>query len=91
MKVLLVHPPCGPRTIGLRHLAKMEPLGLETIGAAVSPQYDVRLVDMMVRPGDLMQTLAHFKPDVAGVTTEMARTGPALEVRERSAASRRRA
>ncbi len=80
MKVLLVHPPCGPRTIGLRHLAKMEPLGLETVGAAISPLYDVRLVDMMVRPGDLLQTLKYFKPDVLGVTSEMARTQPALEV-----------
>ncbi len=80
MRVLLVHPPCGPRTIGLRHIARMEPLGLETVGAAVSSQHDVRLVDMMVRPGDLRRTLAHFTPDVAGVTSEMARTGPALEV-----------
>lgn len=80
MKVLLVHPPCGPRTIGLRHLAKMEPLGLETVGAGVSSQHDVRLVDMMVRPGDLKQTLKRFTPDVAGVTAEMARTQPALDV-----------
>lgn len=80
MKVLLVHPPCGPRTIGLRHIAKMEPLGLETVGAGVSPYHDVRLVDMMVRPGDLMQTLKHFTPDVMGVTSEMARTEPALDV-----------
>ncbi|MGA2259575.1 MAG: hypothetical protein ABSG53_33280 [Thermoguttaceae bacterium] len=35
MRVLLVHPPCGPRTIGLRHIARMEPLGLETVGAWV--------------------------------------------------------
>jgi len=80
MKVLLVHPPCGPRTIGLRHLAKMEPLGLETVGAGISAQHEVRLVDMMVRPDDLMRTLAEFTPDVAGVTTEMARTQPAMEV-----------
>ncbi len=77
MRVLLVHPPCGPRTIGLRHIAKMEPLGLETVGAGVSSQHDVRLVDMMVRPADLPRTLGGFTPDVAGVTSEMARTGPA--------------
>jgi radical SAM superfamily enzyme YgiQ (UPF0313 family) len=80
MKVLLVHPPCGPLTIGLRHLVKMEPLGLETVGAGVSSQHDVRLVDMMVREEDLADTLAEFKPDVAGVTSEMARTEPALDV-----------
>jgi len=58
----------------------MEPLGLETVGAGVSSQHDVRLVDMMVRPGDLMKTLKRFTPDVAGVTSEMARTEPALDV-----------
>jgi radical SAM superfamily enzyme YgiQ (UPF0313 family) len=79
VKVLLVHPPCGPRTIGLRHIAKMEPLGLETVGASVSSKYEVRLVDMMVEPRDLLQTLKTFTPDVAGVTSEMARTGPALD------------
>lgn len=80
MKVLLVHPPCGPCTIGLRHIAKMEPLGLETVGAGVSSQHEVRLVDMMVRPGDLLSTLKHFTPDMAGVTAEMARTEPAIDV-----------
>ena len=65
MKVLLVHPPCGPRTIGLRHIAKMEPLGLETVGAGVSSRHDVRLIDMMVWPGDLLRTLKRFTPDVA--------------------------
>ena len=34
----------------------------------------------MVRPGDLMQTLKTFTPDVAGVTSEMARTESALDV-----------
>lgn len=80
MRILLVHPPCGPRTIGLRHIAKMEPLGLETVGAGVSSRHDVRLVDMMVRPADLIDTLQRFTPDVAGVTSEMARTEPALDV-----------
>lgn len=80
MKILLVHPPCGPRTIGLRHIAKMEPLGLETVGAGVSSRHDVRLVDMMVRSEDLLDTLKQFTPDVLGVTTEMARTEPALDV-----------
>ena len=30
----------------------------------------------MVRPADLERTLAGFTPDVAGVTSEMARTEP---------------
>ncbi len=80
MKVLLVHPPCGPRTMGVRRIARLEPLGLELIGAGVSAEHDVRLVDMVVRPSDLMRTHRHFTPDVVGVTTEAVRSQGALEV-----------
>jgi len=80
MRVLLVNPPCGPRTIGMRYISRIEPLGLEYIGAAVSGQHDVRLVDMCVRPADLLRTLKRFTPDVVGVTTESVRMGPALDV-----------
>lgn len=47
MRILLIHPPCGPRTMGVRHIARLEPLGLELIGAAVSGEHDVRLVDIL--------------------------------------------
>ena len=80
MKILLVNPPCGPRTIGMRNICRIEPLGLELIGAAVSDEHDVRLVDMLVRPSDLKSTLGRFTPDVVGVTTETARMEPALDV-----------
>jgi hopanoid C-3 methylase len=80
MKVLLVNPPCGPRTIGMRYICRIEPLGLEQIGAAVSGEHETRLVDMQVRPADLQATLKEFMPDVAGVTTETVRVGPALDV-----------
>lgn len=80
MRILLVFPPCGPRTIGMRHISRIEPLGLELIGAGVSQKHDVRLVDMMVRPADLMDTLKIFAPDVVGVTTEAIRSRQALAV-----------
>ena len=35
MKILLVSPPSGDLTIGLKHLAKVEPLGLEIIDAII--------------------------------------------------------
>ncbi len=79
MKILLINPPCGPRTIGMRHIARIEPLGLEQIGAGVSKDHEVRLVDMQVRPDDLERTLHEFRPDVAGATTETVRVGPAIE------------
>jgi radical SAM superfamily enzyme YgiQ (UPF0313 family) len=64
----------------MRHISRLEPLGLETIGAAVSDRHDVRLVDMMVRPADLMRTLKVFSPDVLGVTTEAVRFRQAMAV-----------
>ncbi len=80
MRVLLVNPPCGARTIGMRHISRIEPLALETIGAAVKEGNKVQLVDMLTYPGDLLATLKHFKPDVVGVTTEAARSGQAKNV-----------
>ncbi|MCP5074675.1 MAG: radical SAM protein [Rhodobacteraceae bacterium] len=79
MKILLINPSCGPRTIGLRNIARIEPLGLELVGAGVSREHDVRLVDMEVRQEDLAETLAEFKPDVAGVTSEIVHVETALE------------
>lgn len=80
MKILLVNPPCGPRTFGMRYISRVEPLGLEYIGGAVSDRHEVRLVDMMVRPGDLPRTLKTFRPDVVGVTAEAARWETSLAV-----------
>ena len=58
MKVLLINPPCGPRTIGLRNIARIEPLGLELLGAGLPSSFDVRIVDMEVEPADLERQLA---------------------------------
>ncbi|MCC6579587.1 MAG: cobalamin-dependent protein, partial [Phycisphaeraceae bacterium] len=78
MKVLLINPPCDPRTIGLQYLAKVEPLALELVGTAVKPGNDVRIVDMMLRPGDLKESLKDFRPDVVGVTSEHVRRNTAI-------------
>lgn len=79
MKILLINPPCGPRTIGLHNIARVEPLGLELIGAGVSKDHDVRLVDMEVRTGDLADMLRDFKPDVVGVTSEIVHVETAID------------
>ena len=71
MNVLLINPPCGPRTIGLRNIARIEPLNLELLGAAISDRHRVRIVDMEAEPGDLERLLVDFRPDVAGVTSEV--------------------
>jgi len=79
VKILLINPPCGPRTIGLKNISCIEPLGLELVGAGVSKEHDVRLVDMMVRTQDLVETLQEFQPDVAGVTSEIVHVDTAIE------------
>lgn len=77
MKILLINPPCGEQTIGLKNLTKIEPLNLELLGATVK-DYDVRLVDMEVAPEDLKETLKDFIPDIAGVTSEAVHVETAL-------------
>ncbi|MCF8474031.1 MAG: B12-binding domain-containing radical SAM protein [Emcibacter sp.] len=71
MKVLLINPPCGTRTIGLKNLTKIEPLNLELLGAVLKGRHDVRLVDMEIAPKDLSRVLKDFKPDIVGVTSEV--------------------
>jgi len=71
MKVLLINPPCGVRTIGLKNLTKIEPLNLELLGAMLKGRHEVRLVDMEVAPKDLSRVLVDFKPDIVGVTSEV--------------------
>ena len=78
MKILLINPPCGPRTIGLKNMAKIEPLGLELVGAGVSGEHEVRLVDLEVAPDDLAPTLRTFRPDLVGVTSEIVHVETAL-------------
>jgi len=83
MNILLINPPCGPRTIGLRNIARIEPLNLELLGAALPADYDIRLVDMEVAPGDLARVLATFRPDVVGVTSEVVHVATALDALRR--------
>jgi len=82
VRILLVNPPPGKRTLGLKHLAKVEPLALEVVGAAV-PGHEVRLLDMEVDP-DLDETLTSFRPHVVGTTAYVVHTYTALRVMERA-------
>lgn len=69
MKILLVNPPSGDLTVGLKHLAKIEPLGLEIIGAAV-PDHDVELLDMELDT-NLKGALQRFNPDIVGASAQV--------------------
>lgn len=78
MKILLVNPPSGDLTVGLKHLAKVEPLGLEIIGAAVR-EHEVELLDMELDT-DLTGTLRQFNPDIIGVSAQVVQTYTAQRV-----------
>lgn len=78
MKILLVSPPSGDLTIGLKHLAKVEPLGLEIIGAAV-PDHQVELLDMEIETG-LAGALQRFQPDIVGASAQVVQTYTARRV-----------
>ena len=78
MNILLVNPPSGELTIGLRHIAKTEPLGLEILGAAV-PDDRVAILDMEL-DGDLEGTLRRFQPDIVGASAQVVQTYTARRV-----------
>ncbi len=72
MRILLVNPPSGDLTVGLKYLAKVEPLGLEIIGAAV-PDHDVELLDMELDT-DIQEALRRFQPDIVGASAQIVQT-----------------
>jgi radical SAM superfamily enzyme YgiQ (UPF0313 family) len=78
MRILLVSPPSGDLTIGLKHLAKVEPLGLEILGAAV-PDHQVELLDMELDT-DLAGALERFRPDIVGASAQVVQTYTARRV-----------
>ncbi len=78
MRILLVSPPSGDLTIGLKYLAKVEPLGLEIIGAAVA-DHQVELLDMEVDT-DLAGALQRFQPDIVGASAQVVQTYSARRV-----------
>lgn len=72
MRILLINPPPGELTIGLRRLAKLEPLALEILAAAVAG-HDVRIFDMDLER-DLAGTLRRFEPELVGATAQIVQT-----------------
>lgn len=78
MKILLVNPPSGGLTVGLKHLAKVEPLGLEILGGAVR-EHDVELLDMELDT-DIEGALRKFNPDIVGASAQVVQTYTAQSV-----------
>ena len=78
VKVLLVNPPSGTLTMGLKQLSKVEPLALEILGAAI-PEHDVEILDMELDT-NVGRALRRFQPDVVGVSAQIVQTYSAQRV-----------
>lgn len=67
MKILLIEPPKAPITIGGEDAFIFESLALEYVAAGVSPDHDVRILDMRLDKG-FERVLREYAPDVVGIT-----------------------
>lgn len=68
MKILLVEPHKSPLTIGGEEAFLFEPLALEYVAAGVSPDHEVRILDLRLERR-LPDVLADFRPHVVGITS----------------------
>jgi hopanoid C-3 methylase len=72
MRVLLVMPtPFESGRLGLENVVWLsEPVALTTVGAALQPEHEVRILDCRLEPEDaLARELVSFRPDVVGTTS----------------------
>jgi radical SAM superfamily enzyme YgiQ (UPF0313 family) len=72
VKVLLVMPPpFETGRLGLENMVWLsEPVGLTSVGGAVSDRHEVKLLDLRLEPEDaLARLLVTFRPDVVGTTS----------------------
>lgn len=72
LRILLVMPtPFENGRLGLENVIWLsEPVGLTAIGAAVSEDHDVRVLDLRLEDeGTLARTLHEFQPDLVGTTS----------------------
>lgn len=91
MKVLLIRPKPDPRTIGLQHVMVVEPLELLYVGAALLPEHQVVVYDMILEKASLESILDQEKPDLVALTGYIAHVGVlkdcALRIRKRLGSS----
>lgn len=72
LKILLVQPaPFEPGRIGLENVIWLsEPVALTSIAAAVTPEHEVKILDMRLEEDtELNRTMLEFRPDVVGTTS----------------------
>src|SRR5215831_14963113 len=81
MRILLVQPPEGS-AFGVSKVFLPEPLGLELVAAALTPdRHELRLIDMRLERWSVLEReLRDFRPDAVGVACAF--TSEVIRVRE---------
>ncbi len=81
MKMLLVQPPQGTR-FGLTRILRVEPLGLECVGAAVRQRgVEAELIDLRIDTWENLDSTLDDPPDVVGISCSFTTdVYPSLEV-----------
>lgn len=70
MKLLLIKPPPGEKTITSIHVSLCEPLGLEIIASTLK-EHEIRLLDMRLEPYSILEeTINNYQPDVVGISID---------------------
>lgn len=73
MKVLLIKCDYPKVTLSFKGIVNFEPLNLEYIGAYLSNNYDVEILDMTIEK-DYKKKLKNFQPDVVGISCSTVHT-----------------
>jgi radical SAM superfamily enzyme YgiQ (UPF0313 family) len=66
-RVLLIQPEPSERLIGFTNLARVEPLALEMVAAAIDDIVDVKILDLR-GDQDVVGWLTSYQPDLVGIT-----------------------
>lgn len=67
MKILLIEPAKPSLSLGGDDVFLYEPLALEYLAAGISPEHNVKILDMRLEK-DLVKTLREYQPDIVGIT-----------------------
>ncbi len=80
MRVLLIRPPKSKSSVSLGDFMFAEPLGLECICALLKDRHEVKILDLMVKPENLLDECQTWNPSVVGFTTLCVDVQPVLEL-----------
>jgi radical SAM superfamily enzyme YgiQ (UPF0313 family) len=68
VKILLIEPSKAAQSLGGEDVSLYEPLALEYVGAGVSKEHDVRILDQRLEK-NLLAAVRSFSPQIVGITS----------------------